>query len=82
MHVLQVVNYATEGKGMKNKGKLGITMMQVLELLRLAKNTSWDEATPNSPKIKPTAIAHCTDILNTSKIMYFNCAFVTSLTNS
>ena len=32
-------------------------MMQALELLRLAKGMSQDEATSNSAKIEPTALA-------------------------
>jgi len=32
-------------------------MMQALELLRLAKGTSWDEVTLNSEEIKPIALA-------------------------
>jgi len=35
----------------------GRTMMQALELLRLGKSTSPDEATLNSEEIKPVAIA-------------------------
>ena len=31
-------------------------MMQALELLRLAKSTSWDEVMLNSEEIKPVAI--------------------------
>jgi len=36
---------------------VGRTMIQALELLRLAKSTSPDEVTLNSEEIKPVAIA-------------------------
>jgi len=38
---------------MENKGSFEKTMMQVLELLRLAKGTSRDKTTLNSEEIKP-----------------------------
>jgi len=39
----------------KTKVSFGKTMMQVLELLCLVKNTSWDKAMLNSKVIKPVA---------------------------
>ena len=41
----------------RTKVSFGKTMIQVLELLRLVKGTSPDEATLNSEEIKPVAIA-------------------------
>ena len=34
---------------------LGTSMMQVLQLVRLAKGTSWDEPKSNNEEIKPVA---------------------------
>ena len=45
-----------EYKG-EQKVSFGRTMMQAMELLRLAKSTSPDKATLNSEEIKPVAIA-------------------------
>jgi len=44
------------GAQIRTKVSFGRTMMQVLELLRLEKGMSWDEATLNSGKIKPIAL--------------------------
>jgi len=45
----------SHGKQRRTKVSFDQTMMQALELLQLAKNTTWDEATLNSEKIKPIA---------------------------
>jgi len=57
MHLPQIVTYAAGEKGIQRRTKLsfGRTMMQAMELLRLAKRP--DEATLNSEEIKPVAIA-------------------------
>jgi len=59
--VPQIITNAIWEKGMEYKGEqkvsFGRTMMQAMELLRLAKSTSPDKATLNSEEIKPVAIA-------------------------
>jgi len=58
MHMPQIVTYVVVEKGMRRtKVSFDKTMMQALELLRLAKSTSLDNVTLIGEEVKPVAIA-------------------------
>jgi len=58
MHVPQIITYAAVEKKMENKGKVCKNHDASIGAAVVGKiGTSWDEATSNSAKIKPIALA-------------------------